>query len=66
MLYLSEITKNPTNKTENNDRANNNIDSTQWCNLMLARWFWATELCLWASKISNIRLFGRPTGQATF
>ena len=38
----------------------------QWCNLTLAWQFWVTKVCLLASKISKISLFGRPTGQATF
>ena len=37
----------------------------QWCNVTLARRFWATKMCLWASKISKIRLIGRATGQVT-
>ena len=41
-------------------------DQLQWCNLILAWWFWATKVCLRASKISQICLFGHPTGQATF
>ena len=36
-----------------------------WCDLTLAQWFWGTKMCLWASKISKIHLFGRPTGWAT-
>ena len=40
--------------------------TNQWCNLTLARHFWATKVCLWASKTSKICLFGCPTGQATF
>ena len=38
----------------------------QWCNLTLARWFWATKVCLRASKISKICQFGRSTGRETF
>ena len=38
----------------------------QWCELTLAQRFWATNVCLRASKISQICLFGRPTGRATF
>ena len=38
----------------------------QWCNLTLAQWFWASLVCLRASEISQICLFGRPTGQANF
>ena len=37
----------------------------QCCNLTLAWWFWATKVCLQASKISKICLFGRPNGWAT-
>ena len=37
----------------------------QWCNLTLARRFWATKVCLRASKISKICLFDCPTGRAT-
>ena len=32
----------------------------------LTRWFWATKVCLRASKISKICLFGCLTGQANF
>ena len=35
----------------------------QCCNLILARWFWATKVCLWESKMSKIRLFGSPNGR---
>ena len=37
----------------------------QWCNLMLAQQFWLTKVCLQVSKISEICLPGRLTGQAT-
>ena len=37
----------------------------QWCNLTLAQWFWATKVCLQASKICKICFFGRQTGWAT-
>ena len=37
----------------------------QWCNLTFTWQFWATNVCLWASKISKICLFGCPTGWAT-
>ena len=37
----------------------------QWCNLTFSRRFWATKVCLRASKISKICLFGCPTGWAT-
>ena len=37
----------------------------QWCNLTLFSRFWATKMCLWASKISKICLFSRPTERAT-
>ena len=40
--------------------------SMQWCNLILARRFWATKVCLRAIEISRICLFRRPTGRATF
>ena len=32
------------------------------CNLT---WFWATKVCLQASKVSKICLFSHPTGRAT-
>ena len=38
----------------------------QQCNLTLARRVWATKVCLRASKISQIYLFGRSSGRATF
>ena len=38
----------------------------QWCNLTLAQQFWATKVCLRASKVSKICPFGSLTGQATF
>ena len=41
------------------------IRFSQWCNLKLAPRFWTTKVCLQASKISKICLFGHPTGQAT-
>ena len=34
----------------------------QWCNLTFSRRFWVTKVCLRASKISKICLFGCPTG----
>ena len=37
----------------------------QWCNLIIAPRFCATKVCLQASEISKICLFGHPTGQAT-
>ena len=37
----------------------------QWYNLTLAPRFWATKVCLQASKISKICLFGHPTGRVT-
>ena len=37
----------------------------QWCNQTLARWFWATRMCLRASKNSKICLFGYQAGCAT-
>ena len=42
------------------------MNLSQWCNLTLARWFWVTKVCLQVSKISQICLFGRLTGRATF
>ena len=36
-----------------------------WCNLTLAKRFWVTKVCLWASKISRMCLFGHLTGWAT-
>ena len=39
--------------------------NSQWRNLTLVRRFWTTNMCLWASKISKICLFGFPTGRAT-
>ena len=36
----------------------------QWCNLTLASRSWATKVCLQASKVSKICLFGYPTGRA--
>ena len=40
--------------------------NNQWCNLTLSRRFWATKVCLWASKYSKICLFNYPTERATF
>ena len=40
--------------------------TNQWCNLTLAWHFWATKVCLWASKTSKICQLGCLTGQATF
>ena len=37
----------------------------QCCNLTPACRFWATKVCLWASKIFKLCLFGRMIGQAT-
>ena len=37
----------------------------QWRDLTLVQRFWATKVCLWASKIAKIRLFGRPIGRVT-
>ena len=37
--------------------------SRQWCNLTLARRFWTTNMCLWASKVSKICMFGWSTGR---
>ena len=37
----------------------------QWCNLTLTWWFWATKVCLQASNISKICLFGRLNGRVT-
>ena len=37
----------------------------QCCNLTPACRFWATKVCLWASKIFKLYLFGRMIGQAT-
>ena len=53
---------------ENNMEANHHFHlvSMQWCNLTLARRFWATKVCLRASKISKICLFGGPTRRETF
>ena len=39
-------------------------NNSQWCNLTLARRFWATKVCLWTSKIFKICLFGCPTRRA--
>ena len=38
----------------------------QWCNLTLTQRFWATKVCLWASKVSKICLSGCLTRQATY
>ena len=38
----------------------------QWCNLTLVRRFWATKVCLRASKISKIYVFGHPNWRITF
>ena len=40
-------------------------NNCQWCNLILARQFWAAKVCLRGSKIFKICLFGCPTGRAT-
>ena len=46
-------------------QAMSNDINSHWCNLTLVGWFWVTKMCLWASKISKICLFGSLTGQAT-
>ena len=37
----------------------------QWCNLTLAWWFWATKVCLWASKISKMSVWS-PDWKSNF
>ena len=39
--------------------------NSQWCNPTLSLRFRATKMCLRASKISKICLFGCPTGRET-
>ena len=42
------------------------LTNNQWCNLTLSRPFWATKVCLRASKIPKICLFGCLTEWTTF
>ena len=43
----------------------NNLVLIHSCSATPARRFWVTKVCLLASKISKICLFGYPTRQAT-
>ena len=43
----------------------NNLILIHSCNVTPARRFWVTKVCLRASKISKICLFGYPTRRAT-
>ena len=42
------------------------ITIVHWSNLTFVWWLWLTKVCLWASKISKICVFGHPTWRITF